>query len=62
MLNAYLHLLEAINNVIKTSTIPVFIKDRENLILTKEEEKLLTNCFNVFNIFTKATTKLKGKY
>lgn len=53
MLNAYLHLLNAINNIISTSTISTFIKNREDLILIKNEEKLLLNCVVIFNIFIK---------
>lgn len=62
MLDAYLHLLNAINIVITTSTVPTFIKNRDDLLLTKEEEKLLIDCSVIFNIFKKATNKLQGIY
>lgn len=62
MLDTYLHLLNAINIVITTSTVPTFIKNRDDLLLTKEEEKLLIDYSVIFNIFKKANTKLQGIY
>ena len=59
MLTNYLYLIKVINATINLSDTKAF-KDNK-LILSKNEINYLQNCFKIFKIFIKATTKLQAE-
>lgn len=61
MLRDFLNLQQAIKVVINLSTSKSFKKNKESLLLKDSEIKYLEKCLKIFNIFTKASTKLQAE-
>ena len=59
MLTTFLHLIKAINSTIIASKSKAFKNNK--LLLSKQKIEYLKNCFKIFEIFIKATTKLQAE-